>query len=438
MSEQTDTDRATGGHRRILGQPIRLWLYVALVVLSGIIVVFGPLRHSAPLVPARVVAIPWWAIFLLATAAELASVELPIRKTNLILTLNDAVIVLAILGRGPFVTAIVMACSLGFVQAIQRHAPVQVIFNFGAQMLAIPLYYLLLRVFIQPAAIFSIRSVGGYLLTVILLSEISNIEISAAMYLSESDFTIVTEGLASTAPVVALIALPNAVFAMIVLVMTVAAPVVLLTIPIPVFVTVAAYRAHIAGRKQQRDIDNLFAATRILSYSKSVTTGAVDFLNHIGAMFHARLVELTLLPASPGSPALVTRIMDGAVDDVMSAAPLENLPEGLAEALGDENLLVTKKLGLETPLARVHRGGRQADGHGRLGAGTGELAPARLSRRGAPDQVRRRLPTDRRAAVGNPLQAARLRAPERQAARGPGRAGRRPGRARAKGVPRSL
>jgi len=80
------------------------------------------------------------------------------------------------------------------------------------------------------------------------VSEISNIEISAAMYLSEADFTLVTEGLASTAPVVALIALPNAVFAMIVLVMTVAAPVVLLTIPIPVFVTVAAYRAQIAGR----------------------------------------------------------------------------------------------------------------------------------------------------------------------------------------------
>ena len=66
--------------------------------LSGIVVVFGPLRHSAPLVPARVVAIPWWAIFLLATAAELASVELPIRKTNLILTLNDAVIVARHLG----------------------------------------------------------------------------------------------------------------------------------------------------------------------------------------------------------------------------------------------------------------------------------------------------------------------------------------------------
>ena len=93
---------------------------------------------------------------------------------------------------------------------------------------------------------------------------------------------------------------------MIVLVTTVAAPVVLFTIPILVFVTVAAYRAQIAGRKQQADIDNLFAATRILSYSKSVTTGAVDFLNHISSMFHASHVELTLLPSSPGGPALVT------------------------------------------------------------------------------------------------------------------------------------
>ena len=59
---------------------------------------------------------------------------------------------------------------------------------------------MLFRVVVQPDAIFSLRSVAGYLLTVILLSEVSNIEISAAMYLSEADFTLVTEGLASTAP----------------------------------------------------------------------------------------------------------------------------------------------------------------------------------------------------------------------------------------------
>jgi diguanylate cyclase (GGDEF)-like protein len=324
---------------------------VFLVLLAGIVVVFGPLRHSPAVAAGRVMALPWWAVFLLATAAETASVELPIRKTNLILTLNDAVIIVAILGTGPFVTAVAMACSLGIVQALQRHQPVQVIFNFGAQLLATPFYYLLLRVVVQPDQIFSLRSVAGYLLTVILLSEVSNIEISAAMYLSEADFTLVTEGLASTAPVVALIALPNAVFALIVLVLTVAAPVVLLTIPILVFVTVAAYRAQIAGRKQQADIDNLFAATRILSYSKSVTTGAVDFLNHIGTMFHANLVELTLLPASPGGPALVTKTMDAAADEVMEQYPVEDLPPGLVEAFATDNVLVTKRLGRDTPLA---------------------------------------------------------------------------------------
>ncbi len=331
---------------------MRLWLYVALVLAGGIVVVFGPLRHAPALAAAHVVAIPWWAVFLLATGAEMASVELPIRKTNLILTLNDAVIILAILGTGPFVTAVAMACSLGLVQAVQRHQPVQVIFNFGAQLLATPLYYVALRLLVQPDAIFSLRSVAGYLLTVILLSEISNIEISAAMYLSEADFTLVTEGLASTAPVVALIALPNAVFAMIVLVMTVAAPVVLLTIPIPVFVTVAAYRAQIAGRKQQADIDNLFAATRILSYSKSVTTGAVDFLNHIGTMFHAALVELILLPGAAGGPALVTRTVAGEASEVMAPSPVESLPPGLSEELATDNVLVTKRLGRDTPLAR--------------------------------------------------------------------------------------
>ena len=352
MNNRTGPERTRVEHRRVFGQPVRLWLYVALVLAGGIAVVFGPLRHAPALAAIHVVAIPWWAVFLLATGAEMASVELPIRKTNLILTLNDAVIILAILGTGPFVTAVAMACSLGLVQAVQRHQPVQVIFNFGAQLLAIPLYYVALRLLVQPDAIFSLRSVAGYLLTVILLSEISNIEISAAMYLSEADFTLVTEGLASTAPVVALIALPNAVFAMIVLVMTVAAPVVLFTIPILVFVTVAAYRAQIAGRKQQADIDNLFAATRILSYSKSVTTGAVDFLNHIGTMFHAALVELTLLPATAGGPALVTRTVAGEAAEVMAPSPVEHLPSGLSEELAADNVLVTKRLGRDTPLAR--------------------------------------------------------------------------------------
>jgi len=36
-----------------------------------------------------------------------------IRRTNVVLTLNDAVLIVAILGTSPFVTAIAMACSLG-------------------------------------------------------------------------------------------------------------------------------------------------------------------------------------------------------------------------------------------------------------------------------------------------------------------------------------
>ena len=355
MSELTGTEGATGIHQRAFGQPVQLWLYVALILAGGLAFVFGPLRSVPAIAAGHVPSLPWWALFLLATAAELASVELPIRKTNLILTLNDAVFIVAILGTGPFVTAVTMGCSLGLVQALQRHAPVQVIFNFGSQLLATPLYYVLLRGLVQPDHLFSFKSVAAYLATVILLSEVSNVEISAAMYLSEADVTIVTEGLASTAPVVALIALPNAVFAMIVLVMTVSAPVVLFTIPILVFVTVAAYRAHIAGRKQQGDIDNLFVATRILSYSKSVTTGAVDFLNHIGSMFHATQVELTLLPTAPGSPALVTRTVNGAAGDVMEPTAFESLPEGLCEALVADNLLVTKKSATTHPSPTTSR-----------------------------------------------------------------------------------
>jgi diguanylate cyclase (GGDEF)-like protein len=352
LTNRTGPEAAASRHRRAFGQPIRLWLYVLAIFAGGLLVVYGPLRLAPAIALGYVPAIPWWGVFLLSTATELASVELPIRRTNVILTLNDAVLIVALLGTGPFVTAVAMACSIGVVQIVQRRAPVQVIFNFGSQMLATPLYYVLLRLIVQPDALFSLRSVVGYLLTVTLLSEVSNIGISTAMYLSEADFTIVTEGLTTTAPAVALIGLGNAVIAMIVLVMTVAAPVVLLTLPIPLFVTIVAYRAQISKRRQEMDIDNLFAATRILSYSKSVTTGAVDFLNHIALMFHATLVELTLLPSAPGNPALVTRIVNGEAVDVMAATPLESLPAGLADTLTTDNTLVTKNTGLNTPLAR--------------------------------------------------------------------------------------
>ena len=350
--------------RHAFGQPIRLWMYVLLVLAGGLAVVFGPLHHAPAISAGNVPVIPWWGIILLATAAELASVELPIRKTNVVLTLNDAVIIVALMGTSPFVTALAMACSLGIVQAAQKRAPVQVIFNFGAQLLATPLYYALLRFMIQPNAIFSTRSVIGYLLTVALLNELSNIEISAAMYLSEADLTIVTEGLASTAPMVAVIALGNGVIATIVLVMAVAAPVLLLTIPIPVLLSIAAYRAQITRRRQLSDIENLFAATRILSHSKSVHTGAVDFLGHLARMFHASLVELTLLPTGPGSPALVTRSVNGVADEVMEAIPVESLPAGLAETLSVDNVLVTKNLGVDTPLARYIEGDDRPTGMG--------------------------------------------------------------------------
>jgi len=337
--------------RNVFGQPLRLWLYVALLLGAGLLVLFGPLRLAPAVASSDVVAIPWWAIFLLATVAELVSVELPVRKTNVLLTLNDAVIIFGLMGTGPFVTALAMACSLAVVQAAQRRAPVQVIFNFGAQMLATPLYYLLLRAMVQPGATFSTRSVIGYLLTVTLLSEVANLEISAAMYLSERDVTIFTQSLGSSAPVVALIALPNAVIAMFVLVTTVYAKPVLLTLPIPIFASVVAYRAHVARRRQLLDIENLFAATRILSYSTSVTSGAVDLLNHIAGMFHATLVELTLLPATPGHPALFTRTMGGVAVEVLTTTYVESLPAGLADALAADNILVTKRLGLDTPLA---------------------------------------------------------------------------------------
>jgi diguanylate cyclase (GGDEF)-like protein len=350
--------------RRALGQPVRLWLYIGFLLAGGLVVVYGPVRLAPAVAAGHVVAIPWWAVFLLATAGELASVEMPIRKTNVLLTLNDAVIIIALMGTGPFVTALAMACCLAVVQAVQRLAPVQLIFNFAAELLAIPIYYVLLRVMVQPGAIFSLRSVVGYLVTVTLLSEVSNIEISAAMYLSEADFTVVTKGLASSAPVVAITALGNAVIAMIILVMTVAAPVVLLTLPIPVLATLATYRAQIARRRQQTDIENLFAATRILSYSKSVTAGAVDFLNHIAAMFHTTLVELTLLPPVPGHPALVTRTVDGVTADVMTTTPVECLPTGLVDALAADDILVTKRQGLGTPLANYIAADNRSTGMG--------------------------------------------------------------------------
>jgi diguanylate cyclase (GGDEF)-like protein len=290
-------------------------------------------------------------VFLLASVGELASVELPIRKTNVLFTLNDAVILVAIMGTGPFVTALAMACSLVVVQTVQRHQPAQVLFNFGAQMLAAPLYYVLLRAIVQPNAIFSLRSVIGYLVTITLVSEVSNLEISVAMYLSEADVSILTEGFASTAPEVALMALPNAVLAVIVLVTTVAAPVVLLSFPIPAFVIVAAYRTQVARRRQQRDIENLFAATGILNSSKSVTAGTVELLNHMATMFNATTVELTLHPIAAGNPALVTKIVDGVAIAVMSATPVELLPTGLAETLAHDNILVAGKLDSNTPLA---------------------------------------------------------------------------------------
>jgi diguanylate cyclase (GGDEF)-like protein len=172
------------------------------------------------------------------------------------------------------------------------------------------------------------------------------------MYLAEADFAVISEGLVTSTPVVVFIALGNAVIAMTMLVMIVAAPFVLLTLPIPILLAIVAYRAQIARRRQQTDIENLFAATRILNNSKSVTSGAVDFLNHIATMFHATLVELTLLPAAPDHPALVTRTIAGVAEEVMRTRPLASLPTGLVNGLSGDNVLVTKRLGLDTPLAR--------------------------------------------------------------------------------------
>ena len=81
-----------------------------------------------------------------------------------------------------------------------RRKAEQVIFNFGAQLLAIPLYYLVLRAMVEPGSIFSLRSVAGYLMAVTLVSGVSNLEVLAAMYLSEADASVIREGLVFSTP----------------------------------------------------------------------------------------------------------------------------------------------------------------------------------------------------------------------------------------------
>ena len=44
--------------------------------------------------------------------------------------------------------------------------------------------------------------------------------------------------------------------------------------------------------------------------------------------------------------------MDGVAVEVMEATPVESLPTDLVEALAASDILVTKRLGLDTPLAR--------------------------------------------------------------------------------------
>jgi len=97
--------------RHAFGQPVRLWVYVFAVLIAGLAVVFGPLRFAAAVSP---------------QCPAIHGGDLPprhrrgagergtaIRRTNVVLTLNDAVLIVAILGTSPFVTAIAMACSLG-------------------------------------------------------------------------------------------------------------------------------------------------------------------------------------------------------------------------------------------------------------------------------------------------------------------------------------
>ena len=350
-TSDTTASRATS-RRYAFGQPVRLWLYVGVLVAGGLAVVFGPLRLAAPIATTLVPGIPWWAVGLLAMAGELASVELPIHRTNVVLSLNDAVIVIALMGTGPFVTALAVTVSLALVQAAQRRKAERVIFNFGAQLLAVPVYYVVLHTLVEPGAIFSLRSVSGYLVAVTVVSAVSNIEVLAAMYLSEADASVIREGLVFSTPAGALIALGTAVIAMVILVMIVAAPAVLLTLPILVLLTVAAYRAQISAsppadrhREPLRGVPNSQPLQQRCRRRRRLSQSHRGDVPCIAG-------GIDPAPAVPENPALLTRCVDGVAVDVMAAVTVESLPTGLVETLAASDILVTKKLGLDTPLAR--------------------------------------------------------------------------------------
>ena len=69
MSERTGAEGANTDQARAFGQPVRLWTYVALILGGGLGFVFGPLHHAPAVAASHVGSIPWWGIFLLATAA---------------------------------------------------------------------------------------------------------------------------------------------------------------------------------------------------------------------------------------------------------------------------------------------------------------------------------------------------------------------------------
>jgi signal transduction histidine kinase len=272
-----------------LGGAGRVWILAVALAVSAVALATGPLQEIEPLPDP--LDIPWWAVAIGFTLAEIYVAHLQFRRDAHSFSLSEVPLVIGLIFLSP--TDLVLAQLVGAGVALvvhRRQSPLKLVFNLShfciEAILAALIFHTLVDADITPAAW------GATLLATSAATVFGVLMITAAISLSEGRLE--TKSLPQSLGLGLVVTATNTSLALLAATTLWKIPSSAWLLLIPTAILILAYRAYSNEREKHNSLEFLYESTRLAQGSLEVDASVESLLVQVRRMFRAEVASLTL------------------------------------------------------------------------------------------------------------------------------------------------
>ncbi|MCB0881154.1 MAG: EAL domain-containing protein [Thermoleophilia bacterium] len=308
---------ARGGGRPRLSGVHAVWALNAAIALACGLLLAGPVRHYAPVVPDT---IPWWGIAAFIAITERWPVHLEFRRSAHSFSLTDIPVTLALLFLSGVEGPLAVALGGGVALALRRLPPLKFVFNLAQFTCAAAVGYVVMHMIAGHEPGFGPTVWVATLLALQIGGVFTIVALSCAMWLVEGSLSRdeIRQMFTMDAAVTATNTSLALVLAVIIVVEPAAAPILL----IPIVIAFVAYRQYVAERQRHEKLQFLYEANRGLADSRDeVAHALVGLLRRALEAYRSEQAEVLLFSAEDDNPPLRTSLGAGDEEHMVPADP---------------------------------------------------------------------------------------------------------------------